>query len=94
MDRQFLLEVEPDASFETVVAAVQGLQLAGAHRLQLVSIVDRPEVLWTKSAPHRHPCAVSFELSADGKPMSEFANWSQLLTAIDASPTPLKISAR
>lgn len=93
-DRRFTLIPQADAPYENIVATVRGLQSVGVSRLQFVSATRRPEVLWTKAAPHRHQCAVFFELASDGVPMSNFASWPELVAAIDASATPLKLAAR
>lgn len=93
-DRSLSLIVDRSASLDTVIAVARGLDAQGLRKLQLVSFQPRPERLWALDAQHLHPCSVRVELGEDGVPMSSFASWRDLVAAIDASPTPLKLSAR
>lgn len=86
------LQVDAKASLSLMARLLAASERATFRQLQIVAASPSPVQPWTSWVLHERVCAVSVVLANDGRPISSFASWAELVRAADDAATPLRLN--
>jgi hypothetical protein len=87
------LAVSPLVSLDRLRLVLWVHQARGGDAVNFISWTKR-EPLWTVDAAHLHACSLHIEVSDEGIPITDFADWPALLRAADRDGPPLRLRVR